>query len=216
MLFFSSQTSTSSATTYRNKLITASATASATSIISQVDADEEAIKLARISSKTAADTQASLVNTSYLNEKVPTLYYYLNTREFIQSMVEVTTTLLPTTSTTTDSLYVYGRAPIYTKDGSTSVGVCSASFMCSKKSDTDIYTDITNYISVGNGLVVSWLTPARPENLELDSIINSMVTECIVSANTKIGQNPFYGKVFNLEVSSSNGKIGFYFTPYDN
>ena len=133
MVFFSSQTSTSSATTSRNKLITASATASATSIISQIDADEEATKLALIASQTSADTQAALVNTSYLNETVPTLYYYLNTIEFIESMVEVSTTLLPTTTTTTDSLYVYGRAPIYTKDGSTSVGICSASFMCSKK-----------------------------------------------------------------------------------
>jgi hypothetical protein len=216
MSFYSLQTNTSSATTARNKVITASASASATSDISQADADAQAIKNATLISQISANTQASLINTSYLNKTTTTLYYYLNISEFIQSLVEVSTSLLPTTTTTTDALYIYGRAPIYTNDSSDSIGICSASFMCSKKSDTDIYTDITNYISVGNGLVVSWLTPARPANLELDSIVNSMVTECIVSANTKIGQNPFYGETFNLVVTSSNGKIGFLFTPYNN
>ena len=216
MSFYSIKTTAASATTSRNKLITASASASATSDISQADADAKAIKSALLISQTSANTQVSLINTSYLNKTTPTLYYYLNISEFVQSMVKVSTSLLPTTTTTTDALYVYGRAPIYTSGNTNSVGVCSASFMCSKKSDTDIYTDITNYISVGNGLVVSWLTPARPANLELDSIVNSMVTECIVSANTKIGQNPFYGETFNLVVSSSNGKIGFSFTPYNN
>ena len=206
---------TSSATTTRNKIINASATASATSDISQLDADQKAERIAIENSQIAANTQASLIDTSYLNETVPTLTYYLNVDDFVKSMVEVSTTLPASTTSTQSALYVYGRAPLYKSDDSTSMGICSASFMCSKNNE-DIYTDITNYISLGNGLVVSWLTPSRPANLEFDSIVNSMVTECIVTVNTKIGVNPFYGKVFNLVVSSLKNQIKFTFTSYNN
>ena len=63
-----------------------------------------------------------------------------------------------------------------------------------------------------NGLIVSWFTPTTLINLELDTIINSMVTECMVVASTKIGVNPFYGQTFNLIVSSDDEKIYFEFT----
>uniref|UniRef100_A0A6C0B9C8 Uncharacterized protein n=1 Tax=viral metagenome TaxID=1070528 RepID=A0A6C0B9C8_9ZZZZ len=215
MSFSSIKTSTSSAITTRNKVITASASASATSDISQLDADQKAEQKAIETSLVVAKTQSALIDTSYLNETVPTLTYYLNVDDFIKSMVEVPTTLPPTTTITQSSLYVYGRAPLYKSGDSTSLGICSASFMCSKN-NKDIYTDITNYISLENGLVVSWLTPSRPANLEFDSIVNSMVTECIVTANTKIGINPFYGKVFNLVVSSFKNQIIFTFSSYNN
>ena len=80
----------------------------------------------------------------------------------------------------------------------------------------DFYTDISNYLSVDNGLIVSWLTPTTLVDLKLDGIINSMVTECIVVASTKIGVNPFYGEAFGLVVSSvtSGGvdQVQFVFT----
>ena len=72
-----------------------------------------------------------------------------------------------------------------------------------------IYTDISNYLSVDNGLIISWFTPTRLINLELDSIVHSMITQCIVKASTKIGFNPFYGKTFNMVVSSDDQKIYF-------
>ena len=115
-------------------------------------------------------------------------------------------------NTTTDSKYFAGIANIYIAgDGQNSVGRCSASFLC-YKNDNRFYTDISNYISVDNGLIVSWLTPTTLINLELDSIINGMVTECIVVASTKIGPNPFYGETFNLIVSSNGQQIQFEFT----
>ncbi len=80
------------------------------------------------------------------------------------------------------------------------------------KMQDGIYTDISNYLSVDNGLVISWFTPTTLINLELDSIIHSMVTECIVVASTKIGFNPFYGKTFNMIVSSDDEKIYFKLT----
>jgi hypothetical protein len=81
------------------------------------------------------------------------------------------------------------------------------------QNEDGIFNDISNYLSVDNGLIVTWFTPTTLINLELDSIIHSMVTECIVIASTKVGFNPFYGKKYNMIVSSDDEKIYFNLTP---
>ena len=68
---------------------------------------------------------------------------------------------------------------------------------------------VTNRIIL---LIVSWFTPTKLINLELDSIIHSMVTKCIVKASTKIGFNPYFGGTFTLVVSSDDKKIYFKFS----
>lgn len=138
------------------------------------------------------------------------LSYYLYVEDFIQSFIEIPTSNVLSDSSTISSKYLAGRAPLYNKRGQ-KVGTCSASFLC-MQNENGIYTDISNYLSVDNGIVISWFTPTTLVNLELDSIIHSMVTECIVLANTKIGFNPFYGKKFNMIVSSDNNKIYFNLT----
>lgn len=140
----------------------------------------------------------------------PTLTYYLSIQEFTQSLLVIPSTNYQG-STLLDSLYIAGRSPIYNNDNNEKVGVCSASFLCTQTED-GYYTDISNFISVDNGLVVSWFTPTTLINLETDSIINSMVTECLVTATTKIGVNPFYGQTFSLIVSSDEGRIFFQFS----
>lgn len=143
--------------------------------------------------------------------KIPKqLTYYLYIEDFINSMIEIPTANVSGDSSTISSRYLAGRAPIY-NERNQKFGTCSASFLCMQNAD-GIYTDISNYLSADNGLVVSWLTPTTLVNLELDSILHGMVTECIVSANTKIGFNPFYGKNFNMIVSSDNEKIYFKLT----
>ena len=144
--------------------------------------------------------------------------YFLKVREFIESLIEIPATPIPPPpnfpnfhNRTTDSKYFAGIANIYMPGDRRSAGRCSASFLCFKN-DQRFYTDISNYISVNNGLIVSWFTPTTLINLELDSIINGMVTECIVVAATKIGPNPFYGETFNLVVSSDGQQIQFEFT----
>jgi len=139
-----------------------------------------------------------------------TLLYYLYIADFAQSFIEIPTSNVSGDSSTISSTYLAGRAPIYDRDNKKS-GTCSASFLCMQNAD-GIYTDISNFLSVDNGLIVSWFTPSTLINLELDSIINSMVTECIVISSTKVGVNPFYGQTFNLVVSSDNEKIYFEFT----
>ncbi len=138
------------------------------------------------------------------------LSYYLYVEDFINSFIAIPTSNVSVDSSTISSKYLAGRAPIYNKQGK-KVGTCSASFLCMQNTD-GIFTDISNYLSVDNGLVISWFTPTTLINLELDSIIHSMVTECIVKASTKIGFNPFYGKTFNMIVSSDAEKIYFKLT----
>lgn len=136
--------------------------------------------------------------------------FYLYTEDFIKSFIEIPTSNVLPDSTTISSKYLAGRAPIYNVKGK-KAGTCSASFLCMQNSN-GIFTDISNYLSVDNGLIISWFTPTTLINLELDRIVHSMVTECIVVASTKIGFNPFYGKKFNMVVSSDNKKIYFKLT----
>lgn len=139
-----------------------------------------------------------------------TFTYYLYISDFADSFIEIPTSNVSGDSTTISSKYLAGRAAIY-NEANVKDGTCSASFLCMQNAD-GIYTDISNFISVDNGLIVTWFTPTTLINLELDSIIHSMVTECLVEATTKVGVNPFYGQTFSLVVSSDDEKIYFKFT----
>jgi len=154
--------------------------------------------------------QEAEVDSKKMCKMYKNLSYYLYIEDFIHSFIEIPTSIVTVDSSTISSRYLAGRAPIYNTKNE-KVGTCSASFLCMQNSD-NIFTDISNYLSVDNGLIVSWLTPTTLINLELDSIVHSMVTECIVVASTKIGINPFYGKKFNLVVSSDDEKIYFKFS----
>lgn len=138
------------------------------------------------------------------------LVYYLYIADFAQSFIEIPTSNVSAESSTLSSKYLAGRAAVYDKRNK-KVGTCSASFLC-MQNQNGIYTDISNFLSVDNGLIVSWFTPTTLVNLELDSIIHSMVTECLVVASTKVGFNPFFGKTFDLVVSSDDQKIYFKFS----
>lgn len=150
-----------------------------------------------------------LINNSVekTRKKHVKLSYYLYVKDFIGSFIKIPTSNVLADSSTISSKYLAGRALVYNTKNK-QAGTCSASFLC-MKNENGIYTDISNYLSVDNGLVVTWFTPTTLINLELDSIIHSMVTECIVIASTKVGFNPFYGKTFNMIVSSDDEKIYF-------
>lgn len=136
--------------------------------------------------------------------------YYLYIADFANSFVQIPTSNVSGESTTLASSYLAGRAPIYDSNNILA-GTCSASFL-SMQTDQGIFTDIANYIATYDGLIVTWFTPTTLINLELDSIINSMVTECITKVTTKVGVSPYYGQTFNLVVSSDDEKIYFQFT----
>lgn len=142
-----------------------------------------------------------------LFKKHKKLSYYLFIEDFAKSFIEIPTSNVSVDSSTISSSYLAGRAVVYNEKDE-KVGTCSASFLCMQNAE-GIFTDISNYLSIDNGLIVTWFTPTTLINLELDSIIHSMVTECIVTATTKVGFNPFYGKTFNMIVSSDDKKIYF-------
>ena len=142
--------------------------------------------------------------------KNKTFTYHLSVADFANSFVEIPTSNVSPESSTRSSTYLAGRAPLYDAFNK-KVGTCSASFLCMQTAD-GIYTDISNYLSVDSGLIVTWFTPTTLINLELDTIIHSMVTECLVIASTKVGVNPFFGQTFDLVVSSDNQNIYFKFT----
>ena len=164
------------------------------------------------------------------NSNEEPMTYFLKVTDFIHSLIEIPATPIKfkpppphIVNSTTDSKYFAGIANIYIPgDDQNSVGHCSASFLCFKNKlparPPRFFTDISNYISVDNGLIVSWFTPTTLIDLELDSVINSMVTECIVVAATQIlpNPNPFYGETFNLVVSSDGQQIQFRFTQITN
>lgn len=139
-----------------------------------------------------------------------TLTYYLYIADFANSFIQIPTSNVSGSSSTIASSYLAGRAPIYDVNNN-KFGTCSASFLSMQTGD-GIFTDISNYLSANNGLIVTWFTPTTLVNLALDSIINSMVTQCIVTVTTKIGVSPFFGQTFNLIVSSDGTKIYFQFT----
>lgn len=136
--------------------------------------------------------------------------YYLNIADFAASFIAIPTSNVSGSSTTIASSYLAGRAPIY-NENNVKVGTCSASFLNMQTQD-GIFTDIANFISTDDGLIVTWFTPTTLINLELDSIIHSMVTECTVTVTTKIGFSLYFGQTFDLVVSSDNNKIYFQFT----
>ena len=141
------------------------------------------------------------------------LSYYLNISDFIPSFIQIPTSNLTSPSTTIQSSYLAGRAPLYNSANNLKVGTCSASFLNMKTDDGGIFTDIANFIQTDAGFIITWFTPTRLINLELDSIINGMVTEAIVTVTTKVGASPFYGKTYNMIVSSDGQHIHFNLIP---
>ena len=140
-----------------------------------------------------------------------TITYYLNISDFAQSFIQIPTSNVSESSVTTGSSYLAGKAPIYDLNN-IEVGTCSASFLSMQTTNQDlIFCDISNYLVTASGLIVTWFTPTTLANLELDSIINGMVTECIVTVTTKVGASAFYGQTFTLIVSSKDGRIYFEF-----
>lgn len=162
-----------------------------------------------VSQNSGQNEENACVNRSRMKKhnRYKNLSYYLYAEDFVNSFIEIPSSNVSADSSTVSSRYLAGRAPIYNQLG-LKAGTCSASFLC-MDNGTTIFTDISNYLSVDNGLIVSWFTPTTLLNLELDTITRSMVTECIVVASTKVGFNPYYGKTFNMIVSSDGQKIYF-------
>jgi hypothetical protein len=151
--------------------------------------------------------------TPISNNNTINLTYYINLIDFVENTITIPTKNYSNESTNVSS-YFGGRATVYNSNNEM-CGTCGATFLNIQNS-SNIYTEISNYLTIDNGLIISWFTPSNPANLEIDTIVNSMVTECIVKSTTKIGSNPYYGMTFNMIVSSNNGVITFSLTSVSN
>ena len=141
----------------------------------------------------------------------PQVTYHMDISDFENSLIEAPTSNVSGGSTTLASNDLAGTIPIYDVNN-TEVGTYSASFL-SMETGNGIFTDISNYLSTNDGLVVTWDTPATPSNLALGSIVNSVATESTVTVTTKVGSSSFFGDTFNLIVSSDGTNIYFQFNP---
>ena len=135
----------------------------------------------------------------------PALDFYLSIEAFAQSFIQIPTSNVASDSLTIASSYLAGRAPLY-GTGGVDAGTCSASFLNMQTAD-GIFTDISNYIATPDGLTTTLL------NLELDTLINGMVTEALVTVTTKVGASAYFGQTFDLTVSSDGENIHFNFAP---
>uniref|UniRef100_A0A6C0D1N9 Uncharacterized protein n=1 Tax=viral metagenome TaxID=1070528 RepID=A0A6C0D1N9_9ZZZZ len=134
--------------------------------------------------------------------------YYLDVEEFVTNLVE-----LPVISITgaPPSASIAARAPLYKVGSTTPIGTCSASFLCLNDGE-NVFVDISNFINIENGLIVSWFTPTTIQALELDQIIYAMITQAIVRVSTKIGNpNNFFSRTYSLTVTTNGPKIFFLF-----
>jgi len=138
--------------------------------------------------------------------------YYLYQQDFVDGLVQIPTEKIKKDENTNIiSLYAGAKCKLYNYENNKVCGICSATFFCIKY-EHGTYADISNYLSVDDGLIISWFTPSKPRSLAHDDIMHSMVTECIVSADTLVNKNPYYGMTFNMVVSAHRGVITFALT----
>src|SRR5581483_10180233 len=102
-------------------------------------------------------------SSQLLHSATETLTYYLNIKDFAKSFIQIPTSNVSANSSTIASSYLAGRAPIYNSKNK-KAGIFSASFLNKKTSD-GIFTNISNYISTTDGLIVTWFTPTTLLNL---------------------------------------------------
>jgi hypothetical protein len=138
--------------------------------------------------------------------------YYLDVEEFVNNLVEI-----PVIYATgaPPSASIAARAPLYKVGSTIPIGTCSASFLCLNDGE-NVFVDISNFINIENGLIVSWFTPTTIQALDLDQIIFAMVTQAIVRVSTKIGSpnnspNNFFSRTYSLTVTTNGPKIFFLF-----
>ncbi len=137
--------------------------------------------------------------------------YHMLISDFADSVIQIPTSNVSGSSSTLASSYLAGRAPIYDTTNA-KVGTVSASFVSMQTGD-GIFTDVSNSLSTDDGLVATWSTPATLVNLELDTIIHSMVSEHAGTVTTKAGSSVYFGKTFDLAVTADSSKIYFLFNP---
>lgn len=136
------------------------------------------------------------------------LMYYMNISDFSLSFIGIPTSNVAVNSSTISSSYLAGRAAIYNMNNQ-QVGTCSASFLCMQNAN-GIFADISNHISINNGLVVSWPAPATLVNLEKHRYrFHGDEMQCDGIDNDSF--ESLFGQKYSLAVTSDGAKLYFLF-----
>jgi hypothetical protein len=129
--------------------------------------------------------------------------YYLNIDDFAKNTNFANLSPIDNTSTTTSKFYG-GFCPVFNKHNK-QVGTISASFLCFVNNQTN-YVDISNFLSLKNGLILSWFASTNID-LIVSELALGLVGTSLCVANCKVGNaNPYYGKMFNVAVSANKDK----------
>ena len=137
--------------------------------------------------------------------------FYLVTSDLIDSLIQVPTSNVSGTSSTIASSYLAGTAPVF-NSSNVQVGTYSGSFLSLQTAD-GISTSASSVLSSNTGVNASWISPTTLADLQLETIVGSVVAESRVTVSTRVGASPLFGKPFNLVVSSDATRIYFRFDP---
>ncbi len=133
--------------------------------------------------------------------------YFVIADDLVQNLIEVPTSNVSIGSGTISSRYLAGTVPLYNADGTT-VGVFSVTFLLMQTAD-GISADLTGYLSTSDGLTLTWAAPTTVVDLQLDTIVGSVVGEGSQNVTAIAGSAHFTGHVFRLAFSAVGSRIYF-------
>lgn len=137
--------------------------------------------------------------------------YHLEIADLINSLIEIPTSNVSVNSSTIASSDLAGSTSLLDENGN-NIGTFAVTFL-SIQSAQGITSTIENHIVTTDGLIVNWPTLAAPANLNLPTLMASIATENIVTDTTRSGSSVFFGRSFDLLVTTDGSKITFRFNP---
>lgn len=146
-----------------------------------------------------------------------TLRFYCNISDFLKNVVEIPT--IPSSENVV-SKFLAGKAPLYNLDDDQLVGSVGANTLSignildAKPINIDCM--ITNYLYTFEGLRVEW--PTYSSVIKTAESTNEIIqlfqnSSGIVAADLKLGNNPYYGMTFQMNVIVRDAQVKFIFKP---
>ncbi|MES2169840.1 MAG: collagen-like protein [Actinomycetota bacterium] len=137
--------------------------------------------------------------------------YFVIADDLVQNLIEIPTSNVSVSSGTISSQYLAGTVPLYNADGARA-GAFSATFLLMQTAD-GITSNITGYLSTSAGLTLTWVAPTTVIDLQLDTIVGSLVGEGSQNVTAIAGSAPFAGHTFRLAFSTVGTRIYFNANP---
>lgn len=117
-------------------------------------------------------------------------------------------------ATSSETSYFIGNSKLFDNNQNSStyekeVGDYSVSIINMKRDDY-YYINTTNYLTLDNGLILTWLATSKVKTFTPAELFNGIVTNCITRSNIQGDKkNPYFNREFKISVSPNNGNIFF-------